>query len=228
MYFLRGSRLVIDWHNLGYTLLALRLSSTHPLVSFHRLYEKFFSRFAYAHFCVTETMSHHLIQNYGLKNVSVLMDRPPKRYSPLNRDAQNLFLQTLPETRDVDRSTTKILVTSTSYTADEPLAPLLDALSRYSDTADPALPNILLLITGRGPMQEGYRKMIDRSPMAEGREGRCAIRMLWLQPQDYPKLLACADLGISLHKSSSGMDFPMKVIDLYGCGIPVCAANFDA
>jgi beta-1,4-mannosyltransferase len=173
-------------------------------------------------------MSHHLIQNYGLNNVSVLMDRPPKRYFPLNRDTQDLFLQTLAETRNVDRSTTKILVTSTSYTADEPLEPLLTALSSYSDNLDPALPNILLLITGRGPMQEGYRKIIAQSPMADDREGKCQIRMLWLKPEAYPKLLACADLGISLHKSSSGMDFPMKIIDLYGCGVPVCAANFDA
>jgi beta-1,4-mannosyltransferase len=173
-------------------------------------------------------MCHHLTQDYGLKNVSVLMDRPPKRYSPLNQEQQDLFLQTLDETRSVDRSTTKILVTSTSYTADEPLEPLLSALSSYSDSLDPALPHILLLITGRGPMQEGYRQIISQSTMADDKEGKCTIRMLWLKPEDYPKLLACADLGISLHKSSSGMDFPMKIIDLYGCGIPVCAANFDA
>jgi beta-1,4-mannosyltransferase len=154
------------------------------------------------------------------------MDRPPKRYFPLNRDAQHLFLETLPETRGVDRDTTKILVTSTSYTADEPLEPLLSALESYPE--DATLPNIKLLITGRGPMQDGYRRRIAQSTLAENREGKCGINMVWLEPDDYPRLLACADLGISLHKSSSGMDFPMKIIDLYGCGVPVCAANFDA
>ena len=171
-------------------------------------------------------MAHHLTQNYGLENISVLMDRPPKRYFPLNRDAQHLFLETLPETRGVDRDTTKILVTSTSYTADEPLEPLLSALESYPE--DATLPNIKLLITGRGPMQDGYRQRIAQSKLAENREGKCSINMVWLEPDDYPRLLACADLGISLHKSSSGMDFPMKIVDLYGCGVPVCAANFDA
>ena len=30
---LRGSRMVIDWHNYGYTILALKLGSDNPLVS---------------------------------------------------------------------------------------------------------------------------------------------------------------------------------------------------
>jgi beta-1,4-mannosyltransferase len=173
-------------------------------------------------------MRQHLIETYGVSNVTILMDRPPQRYAPLNRAAQDLFLETLPETRGINRKRTKILVTSTSYTPDEPLYPVLSALLKFSDT-DNSLPNILLLITGKGPMQKYYDRAIATSCLSEtDTKSKCTAKMIWLEPDDYPRLLACADLGISLHTSSSGMDFPMKIVDLYGCGVPVCAIKFDA
>jgi beta-1,4-mannosyltransferase len=47
-----------------------------------------------------------------------------------------------------------------------------------------------------------------------------------LEIDDYPKIVAASDLGICLHYSSSGLDLPMKVVDMFSARLPCLAYNY--
>lgn len=83
------------------------------------------------------------------------------------------------------------------------------------------LPTLFCFITGKGHLKEYYCKKINE----QNWKNICVITP-WLEPEDYPLMLASADLGVCLHTSSSGLDLPMKVVDMYGCALPVCAYRF--
>jgi beta-1,4-mannosyltransferase len=85
------------------------------------------------------------------------------------------------------------------------------------------LPDLLVLVTGKGPQRAAYAR-----EMASLRLRRVAARTAWVESSEYPKLLGSADLGVCLHTSSSGLDLPMKVVDMFGCGLPVVAVRYDA
>lgn len=62
----------------------------------------------------------------------------------------------------------------------------------------------------------------------KGQWSKISIETLWLEPEDYPRLLSLCQLGVSLHYSSSGLDLPMKVVDMFAAGLPVLAVNYPA
>lgn len=232
--FLRQTRLVIDWHNFGYSILALKLGPNHPLVKVSLWYEKIFCKSAFAHFCVTDAMRSVLKQDFQLQAPTLpLHDRPASHFSPIqDADERIKFLASLPETKEICSKSirSRVLVSSTSWTPDEDFSVLIEALLQYSKlaTTNIDLPEILAIITGKGPQKEMYMRKIATLEAA-GKLEKVTIRTAWLSVADYAKLLASASLGVSLHTSSSGVDLPMKVVDMFGAGLPVVGWNrFEA
>ncbi|EKM83670.1 hypothetical protein AGABI1DRAFT_51041 [Agaricus bisporus var. burnettii JB137-S8] len=271
---IRGSKVIIDWHNLGYSILALKLGERHFLVHVAKWFEKTFGRHAYAHLFVTQAMKDYLTKEWDLKGKKVVLyDRPPKHFHRASpSETHDLFLRLgsslsidkspappestlLTEMKPYSPSTSSplagasslhetslpslrsdrpaVVVSSTSWTPDEDFSILLDALEMYEQHAQDrdaqhkestsGLPKLLVIVTGKGPLRSTYMQRINELQKT-WKWVRCVS--LWLEAKDYPILLGSADLGVSLHSSSSALDLPMKVVDMFGCGLPVCALNF--
>ena len=329
---LRRATFIIDWHNFAYTLMGMRLGETHFLVRLAKRYERVAGAGAHAHICVTAAMRDWLAAEWGVRDATVLHDKPPAFFQPgiSAQDAHDLFLKLEPILDDsgarhptedlsmrdafcfgdegafvskksskrrtsraraervstpittrvpIDHDTSGsigpigpisaalapprwraradrpcVLVSSTSWTPDEDFGALLSALEAYdaaatraaAETSPPAsrrkgvskkrltetrtenetetgaLPNLLVIVTGKGPQRAAYERR-----MAATRMAHVCVRTAWVESEDYPRVLSAADLGVCLHTSSSGLDLPMKVVDMFGAGLPVVAARYD-
>lgn len=231
---LRGARLVIDWHNFSHSMLALTVGKQHLSVRLTAWYEHKVGRKADAHLCVSHLMGEELTQRWGFSNVTVLPDYPATHFAPTPQPVRRDFFRRLqkegilPEgvytTEDLHQPA--LLISSTSWSADEDFTLLLDALALWDShlqniqTAQ-SYPFAVVFLSGRGPLREHYEARMRRLKLR-----LIAVHTLWVSAEDYPLLLGSADLGICVHRSASGMDLPMKVADMFGSGLPVCAVDY--
>ncbi|XP_025714872.1 chitobiosyldiphosphodolichol beta-mannosyltransferase [Callorhinus ursinus] len=246
-----GSKLVIDWHNYGYSIMGLVHGPSHCLVVLAKWYEKLSGRLSHLNLCVTNSMREDLAENWGIKAVTVY-DKPASFFKEIPLDLQHQLFMKLGRTysafkarsEPLDPATERsafterdaqsgvvthlhgrpaLLVSSTSWTEDEDFSILLAALEKFEQLIldGESLPSLVCVITGKGPLKEYYSGLISQKRFQHIR-----VCTPWLEAEDYPLLLGSADLGVCLHKSSSGLDLPMKVVDMFGCCLPVCAVNF--
>jgi beta-1,4-mannosyltransferase len=224
---------VIDWHNYGYSILAMKLSDQHPVVKISRIYEKMFAATASDHIAVTRAMADSLRSDFDLKApIHVLHDRPADLFQPMGSEERKTFIRNsvilTEHSKAILTEKRRLLVSSTSWTPDEDFSILIAALCEYSANAASHMPEIAAIITGKGPQKDMYLREIAKLKK-EGKLARVTIESAWLSFEDYAALLAAADLGVSLHTSSSGVDLPMKVVDMFGAGLPVVGwSKFEA
>nr|CAD7409102.1 unnamed protein product [Timema cristinae] len=148
--FVSRANLIIDWHNYGYSILALNLGDRHSLVRLSHWFEGYFGACAHANLCVTKAMKTDLLKKWGIGAVT-LYDRPPPQFRQVSVYETHDLLQRLsrqyPELRDLQNPTRTVLteltteglpafrtdrpgvvVSSTSWTQDEDFSILMAAL----------------------------------------------------------------------------------------------------
>jgi beta-1,4-mannosyltransferase len=227
----RGVRFVIDWHNLGYTLLRLRLGRWNPAVRLARWYERRDARLVEANLCVSRGMAAFLEKSFGVANARVLYDRPASAFVPLERLDRERFRQGLFGRLGVRLSAAGFIVCPTSWTEDEDFDVVMAAVRRLEDRirgweaagSNRRFPDLVILVTGDGARRLQFERLFAGLPAR-----RVQLRTRWLDPDEYPRVVGSADLGLCLHRSSSGLDIPMKIADLFGVGVPVCALDYGA
>ena len=243
---LRGAKFIIDWHNYGYTILKVN-NRPNFLVNLACKYEKYLGKKSDLNFCVSQAEKRDLKKEFNIDAIC-LPDRPVKGlFKFLNElEANDLYknypneLYSLIDTHLPENKHLKpiVMISSTSWTPDEDFSMLLDAFIKteemikesiedktqkniYNITED-KIKKILFLITGRGPMRD---KFMDK--VSEANLKYFDVKSIWLESDDYPKLLSLVDLGISLHYSSSGIDLPMKVVDMFSGCLPVASVYYE-
>jgi beta-1,4-mannosyltransferase len=226
---LRRARLVVDWHNLGYTMLALRLGRRHVAVRLGRWLERMAGRAADAHLCVSRGFSKYLTERFKLSRVQVLYDRPASVFVPIDRTDREQTRQALFARLGIrGAGPVGFIVSPTGWTADEDFDVVIDAVLQMEDRIRGweatgqarRFPDLVILVTGDGARRAEFERRFAGLPAR-----RIQLRTRWLDPEDYPRIVGSADVGLCLHRSSSGVDIPMKVVDLFGAGVPVCALD---
>lgn len=226
----KGVRFFIDWHNLGYTLLRLRLGHWHPAIRLARWLERRDARRVEANLCVSRGLAAFLESRFGVTNAHVLYDRPASAFVPIEHGDRERHRQALFARLGVHAETVGFVVCPTSWTEDEDFDVIIDAVVKlehhvrgWEAAGSRRFPDLVVLVTGDGERRAEFERRFAGLPAR-----RIQLRARWLEPDDYPRVVGSADLGLCLHRSSSGLDIPMKIADLFGAGVPVLALDYGA
>ena len=215
----------------------------------YRALERASGRLLDGHLCVTAAMAAWLAAHFGVA-ATPAHDRPPDFFRELGVEDRKATLRRVGAAGLFSRATPgearfwgtaadlgdavydancrpragrpAVAISSTSWSPDEDFTTLVDALAAYDASALRSLPKLVVIVTGKGPLKAQFLAEVARRSFT-----RVLAKTAWLPAADYAAALAAADLGVCLHSSTSGLDLPMKVVDMFGARLPVAALRFD-
>lgn len=220
---LRGSRFVIDWHNLSHTIAAVKVGEHHRVVKALKRSERRWARRADGHLAVSRALAHWLTREFKVMP-TVVYDRPAASFAPPPPAAASALWDKLAAEHHLGATRPPMVVCPTSWSPDEDFDLVLEALERAErqlSTQPSPNPLLAVFLTGRGPLRETFEQRAARRNFKA-----IAVKTVWLEPADYSTFVGMADVGLCLHQSSSGLDLPMKLADLRGAGVPVATYDY--
>lgn len=214
--------LIVDWHNLGHRLLS-QAGFSRIVVAVYRSLERRLASRVTAHWTVSSAMADHLRRWLGTPSVTIVPDQPPSGLLKKNADLQprdSWWRRTLPNVPPPPTDTAWLVLPS-SWTLDEANGMLCDAIGLIArgEIGWQDRRRITVIATGRG---RGLESFLKKVPIT----GKIELRAVWLKAADYFDLLRCADAGLCLHNSASGLDLPHKLADMRGTGLPALVLDY--
>lgn len=185
-------------------------------------------------------MWNDLSNNWGVRNPFVLYDKATTKFRRLNADErsrlfqkiwgdENKFIEDQKENKIEKQNRDMILFSSTSFTEDEDFNWVVNALKKVDKMIDDSnIKNpsgIHLVVTGKGGAKEEFERKFEECNQTLN---HVYMETMWLEIEDYPKLVGSADLGIWVHFSSSGFDLPMKVVDMFSAQLGWLAIKYPS
>jgi beta-1,4-mannosyltransferase len=217
---MRGARMVIDWHNSTAAMAAQRFGKGALSALVGRMERLFVGRRNITHLSVSSELS----ANLGLRAI-VLRDSPPSRFQPASRRMTfdvAAGLQRNAAIMDAATESPALIVAPSSWSADDDFDLLLQALALADADLDMS-ERLLVALTGYGERRAGIEKAIDDLDLK-----RIAVVTGWLSEPDFIALLGSADAGLSVHRSASGLDIPIKIAEMINCGAHVLALDYGS
>ena len=225
----RNARIVLDWHNTGAELLV----AGWPWRQAYAAAETFAARWADTHLAVTLALKRAVQRRIGIVDIRVLRDAPgetrPAGTPKFGRAAwwrtHAVVEGTGSAAGNVPLENALWVVCPSSWGPDEAMEELMDVATNWS-LAVAGGRSLALIATGKGARRAAFVSTLAGNGNVVANEKAATVHVAWFSPEDYRELLARADAGLCLHTSSSGLDFPMKLVDFAAAGLPALACDY--